>query len=170
MLASPITARDLDDLTHKYEEIRRLRAHPDLPVADVRAAMALLARRFPGSLRELDRLDPERLEARLQALSRARRSGDAEPWMTAHVAYHRATRGALDAKRWLGERRARVVDDATREAFARDPGLAGPAREWCDALADIAAPPGGRLLPLTLARVAKAMGVSIAEVRELVLP
>lgn len=170
MLPNALTAHELDGLADKYEEIRRLRAHPELPVAEVRAAMAELARRFPGALRELDRLDPERLDARLRALSRARSSGHAEPWMTAQVAYHHATRGALDAKRWLAGRRPRPIDASTREAFVRDPAVAGAAQQWRDHLAEIAAPPGGRLLRLTLARVASAMGVTVAEVRELVLP
>ena len=64
--------RDLTDLRAKYEEILRLRLlHGTGDEPDPRRAMAALAGRFPGALRELDDLPLPEIRARIEALRAA---------------------------------------------------------------------------------------------------
>lgn len=82
----------------KYEEILRLRrAHQAAAGAETtpRDALRALSHEFPGSLRELDRLPLEEIEARLRAL----RSGHAGPLLHAIAHYHERLREALAQQR-----------------------------------------------------------------------
>ena len=112
------TPEELLDLRAKYVEMLRLRVEDEASGApDPRGAMADLARRFPGALREIDELPLEEIRARADALHAAAADGaKAEPWMAAMVLFHALTRGALAVKRWLGGRKE--VDEPTARAFA----------------------------------------------------
>jgi len=165
---------DLRDLYAKYMEIAALRG-TSLTKAAARPRMAALAARFPGALRELDALSVEEIAARQRALAGALagRRDDVAPWMVAQSRYHALARGALSAKRWLG--RTRVVEAGHRARF-ESAAAARPAREpeewlaWTDHLAALAAPRGGRIVPLVVHRVAHHLGVSVAEARALIFP
>jgi AcrR family transcriptional regulator len=94
-------------LEHKYTEILALRdAHArgeDPP--DVRARMRALASRFPGSLRELDRLPREAIVQRLAELA----LGELAPWMIAMDRNHRWLRVALRRPTLVPRKEGRVV-------------------------------------------------------------
>ena len=160
--------RDLADLRAKYEEMLRLRLlHSSSDEPDPRRAMAALAGRFPGALREIDALPLPEIRARIDALRAAESdTSRAAPWMRATARFHALTRGALSAKRWLAGGKA---PDA--QAFARDlPSLrhVDDARQWSANLEDIARPPRGRILDLVFARIAAELGVTREEARVLV--
>jgi hypothetical protein len=84
-------------LTDKYAEILALRdAHArgeDPP--DLRERLRALASRYPGALRELDRLPREVIVQRLAALA----ENELAPWMVAMDRYHRWLRVALRRSR-----------------------------------------------------------------------
>ena len=163
---------DLSALREKYERLLALRMLHDrakheasFAEPDPRAEMSEIARAWPGALRELDGLPLEEIHARIAELDDALRDrGRIARWMIAQDAFHRLARGAIEAKRWLGKRKR--IDAAVRAAFRAD--VAGDARVWEDALADVASPPRGRLMDLVHAKVAAELGASIAETRRLV--
>jgi hypothetical protein len=165
-----VSSLELRALLGKYEEMLRMRLHDEAhPGGDPRREMAALAARFPGALRELDEAPLEAIRGRIAELSRCLEAGEPPaPWMHATAQFHRLTRGALAAKRWLGARRS--VDGDVAELFvaamASSP-LADEAREWAADLARVAAPPRGRLIELVLERIAAKMGVSKEEARRL---
>lgn len=136
-------------LRDKYERMRRLRqlheharADPSFVEPDPRAAMAELARDFPGALRELDELPMAEIDRRLALLT----AEHIEPWMDAMVTFHALARGALAIKRWL-------ADHEPSEFQAALPGLVPEAALWADSLDAIASPPHGRLMDLVRARL-----------------
>jgi hypothetical protein len=177
-----VTRDDLAALRAKYEEMLRLRlAHqagsPSPEHADPRAvqrAMASLASRFPGALREIDDLPLEAIRARIADLRGAEDGGHAAPWMEATHLFHAFTRGALCAKRWLVDRKIRAaeaLDDATRAAFRREaPALCwgADALEWADDLARLASPPRGRVTDLVYEKLAARLAAPEGEVRLLI--
>ena len=153
-------------LRDKYAEMLRLRrGDRDGSIVDPRPAMAALAAAFPGALREIDRLTLDELTRREQHLGRVVASLEPPaPWAVAMAGYHRWLRAALAIKRWLGRQRA--VDDELLARFERE--AQGDAwLAWRDALAELARPPSGRLLPLVLARLAEETGCEVASLREL---
>ncbi len=178
MPARPIPSLDdLAALLAKYAEIERLRvAHLGASEPDPRRAMAALAARFPGALREIDDLPLEEIRSRLGALERARdlvvRGDDARAlpqWMVAMSLFHALARGALAAKRWLAGRKH--VDDDVRAAFARAAArmrITTDAAAWAPELAEVATPPRGRLMDLVFARLAARLAIDDAEARRLI--
>lgn len=171
-------ATDLRVLRDKYERIARLRelhakaaASPDFVEPDPRAAMADLARTFPGALRELDELPLALVHARIEELAAAELDPEAAAsWMIAQVRFHALARGALAVKRWLAGRDATPsVEIAFTAAIATLP-FAEDAREWSTDLAAIACPPRGRLLDVVYARLARELGVDVPSARAAVLP
>lgn len=161
-------------LLAKYEEMRRLRlahlaaakAEPDEAEPDPRPAMIALAAEFPGALRELDRLPLGAIEARLAALAKARDDRRAvAPWMTAQSVHHRFARAALAAKRWLAG--AKAITPEVRARFRRELADAAAVEDDLEALA---APPGGRVMGIVDARVARVLGVDPAQLGELFVP
>jgi len=171
---------ELEALRWKYEEMRRLRllrararAEAGFEEPDPSEALAALARRFPGALRELDRLPLATIEERIAALATAAADpARVAPWMRASSSFHRLARGALAAKRWLTTMSdARTADpDELRARFeaavaSLDHGDAALA--WANDLAAIARPPQGRVMGLVRARVAAELGVEVAEVKRL---
>lgn len=167
-------ARELEELAGKYARLLALReAHErarqgGAPEPDPRAEMEAIAARWPGALRELDELPLDDVRARLAAIEAAR-DGQAPvlPWMCAQLRFHAEARGALAAKRWLRGRR--LVDETVRATFVATTEGDAEARGWAEDLERVARPPRGRLLDLVWPRVARALGVSEAEARDLVV-
>ncbi len=132
--------------------------------------MAALAAEFPGALREADDLQPAELDRRVTELARVLRTGDAPAaWMTMVARFHRLTRGALCAKKWLDGRK--VVDAAVAQAFEVESATlcyADDAAEWRTELAVIANPPRGRLTEVIFERIAGEVGQEVETVRRVV--
>jgi hypothetical protein len=169
--ATSLGPRELGELRTKYEEMRRLRlAHEAGDPEPPREAMAALAARFPGALREIDELPLAEIHARIASLGNAEAGRiNVTMWMEATSLFHAMTRGALSVKRWLAGRKH--VDAETRAAFeAAAPTLshADDARAWADDLQRIARPPRGRVTDLVYERIAAAMHVTPREARILV--
>ncbi len=163
-----MTRSDLAALREKYEEMLRLRIESS--GEDPRRAMAALASRFPGALREIDDLPLETIAARLTELKACERDGAAaRAWMEACHAFHSLTRGALCAKKWLAGRKE--IDSEVREAFDREVSMlcwADEARAWRQDLERLAAPPRGRVTELVYEKMSTALGVTAEEARHLV--
>jgi len=173
-VALPSTA--LEELRSKYAEMLAMRLAEEVEPAErpsereVRERMMALASRFPGALREIDALDLSEIRARMDQLG-AVLSGESavELWMEAVILFHQFARGALCAKRWL--RGLKRVDAEVERAFmAQMETLSFPedARGWATELAHIAAPPDGRVTRLVFVRVARRLGTTESEARELV--
>jgi hypothetical protein len=167
-----IECDELAALRNKYARMLAMRlAHLARAedTRDVKVAMADLALRFPGALREIDNLELAEIGRRIDHLD-AVLAGEraAERWALAIAFFHRFARGALCAKRWLAGRRL-VTPELVRLFRAESQGLAFPreALEWEAQLAEIAAPPFGRLVDLVHARVARAMRMSQTDARVL---
>jgi hypothetical protein len=160
---------NLRALREKYERLLALRVVHERAKRDAsfvepdpRPEMSAIARAWPGALRELDELPLDEIRARIASLDEAWADrAHVEPWMVAQDAFHRLARGALAAKRWLGKRRR--VTPEVRAAFRAS--APSEALLWEEALADVAAPPRGRLMDLVHARVASEIGASVAEAR-----
>jgi hypothetical protein len=166
MLDELQSARALYD---KYCELKRLRDEHDAGSRhDPRPALAALARRFPGALRELDELPMPELEAKLAALAAAvAGQGPVPAWALLQASYHGTMRAALRIKGMF----ARGVDPASalRELPARYvPAPDEPGLERLDlaALEAILRPHHGRLNPWVFECVAERHGVSAEQVRK----
>jgi hypothetical protein len=169
---------DLRALRDKYERMNRLRelherarADADFVEPDPRAAMAALARAFPGALREIDELPIEVIRARIAELSSAEDDPSlVTPWMVAHARFHALARGALAAKRWLHGRplTPELVATFARMVAALPEG--DDAAAWAGDLASIAKPPRGRLMDLVYARLALELDIDVAAARDVVTP
>jgi hypothetical protein len=166
-----MTATHLGPLREKYLELLRLREeHRGGSAADPRARLAALAARFPGALRQIDRLTMDTIEARLFALDRAIEKGAPAPrWARLEIAYHGRMRATLRVK---GAVRG-VTDEAealrcAAAAWARE---ADEPRERLDseALSQIRSPKSRRLHPMVLEAVAAAHGVDVSLVRDVLL-
>lgn len=166
-------------LREKYREIKRLRTIDAEHVArghahDPKPEMAALARRFPGSLRELDELPMAQIDARLAALDGALAEQSVPEWAALQVAYHGTYRFALRIKR-RAARKGALDDAALQHAIERvlapteaelqsEPDEPRIADFAADELRAILRPAGGRLQPWVLAHVARALGVEPATV------
>lgn len=169
-----VTLEMIAVLREKYREIKRLRTFDAAHVArgqthDPKAEMAALARRFPGSLRELDELSMTQIDARLARLDVALANERVPEWAALQVAYHGTYRFALRIKR--GSARKGVLDEvALQHAIERL--LAHPQAELdrepdepriadldAQELRAILRPAGGRLHPWVLGHVARTFQV-----------
>lgn len=161
------------ELRGKYIEMLAMRlAHAsgaEIP-AQARSRMGVLAKRFPGALREIDDLELDDIRRRITDLGDvAAGARDAELWMVAMALFHRLARGALCAKRWLGGRKR--VDPHLERAFGAQVStldFADEARLWEHDLAAIASPPEGRVMTLVYARVGCLLGMRDTQVRHAV--
>jgi hypothetical protein len=92
-----VSADDVDEMVAKYDEIARLRrGDADGSIVDPRPAMRALAARFPGALRELDRLTMAEIERRLAHLRDVKRAvTDEAPWVALVARFHRLMRDEL---------------------------------------------------------------------------
>lgn len=153
------------ELLEKYDAMASLRRSETEPS---RERLRALAARFPGVLRELDEMPLDVIDARREALAQAARGcAPEEPWMTATLRFHDLMRGALAAKKWLGD--AKRSDETTETDFARD--HRDPAAlAWAPHLASLAKPRNGRIVPLVFARLSRELGCSEVDARALVLP
>ena len=162
------TVETVRALRDKYREIKRLRdEHARGDEVDPRRAMAELARRFPGALRELDALPMSQIEERLALLEATVERGAPPPeWARLQIAYHGLMRAALRIKRLITLR----ADASSMLAAIADgyvPAADEPPLASLDyaTLAAIARPVGGRLNPWVFERVASAHGVHADAVR-----
>jgi hypothetical protein len=179
-----VTPDELDALAAKYEALVRLRRRREALVAQGQVGfderegpvrlgeMRALAAQFPGALRELEVHEATALERRAQVVRAAQRGEAAVPgWVELVVELHETLRAGLRVKRWLAETRAAQPFDATtaaRCAAAVGPDAAGTAGaaargHWPiepSTLVALHRPPGGRLMPFVIARVAARLGVS----------
>jgi hypothetical protein len=158
------------DLHRKYSEMLAMRvAHAggDEIRSRVRANMVALATRFPGSLREIDRLELAEIRKRIARLEDVLAGfRDPEPWMQSMATFHAFTRGALCAKRWLAGRKR--IDERLERSYLHALGrFAFPedARLWKDDLRSIASPPRGRVSGLVFARMARALEITEQQAR-----
>lgn len=86
------------DLLAKYRELEALRRHArEGTLADPRPRLRALAARFPGALRELDRLPDDELRARIRALSADDVALAPPSWLEPLARYHAALCRALGA-------------------------------------------------------------------------
>ena len=169
---------DLRALRDKYERMLRLRElhararnEPGFVEPDPRAAMADLARTYPGALREIDELPLALIRSRIDELRAAETDASSiASWMIAQTRFHVLARGALSVKRWL---EGRTLTAALDESFAIALGalpFAADAELWRGDLAAIASPPRGRLMDLVYARLARELDSDVTSVRARVLP
>jgi hypothetical protein len=143
----PCGPNEVAALTDKYQqllELRRARERGEPPPP--RLVFQRLAARFPGALRELDRMPMPTLERRIAELALARASGVTRDWMAISASYHELLRFAL---RYKGK-----APDLTALP-------AGCDREFLDRLAE---PPGGRVVPLVCGAIARVLGREVADV------
>lgn len=151
----------LSGLVDKYRRLLHLRSVSH--VLPPRDELRSLARQFPGSLRELDRLPLPAIHQRLAALEQVVADG-AEPalWMRLQVSYHGIMRATLRVKRWSRawpeEPAAALAALAERYVPAADEPELGFFGD--ETLRSIRRPPAGRLQPLVLAAVARLHGTT----------
>lgn len=162
MSTRPASFPDLDTaalaaLEDKYAQLlalRRARDATHAPPPDSRPVLRALSRRFPGCLRELDRLTETDLAERL-AVVRGARAGAATPtWVRWVDAYHRVLAAAL----WI---RTKACDDADSpdrlDRLAEGAAAFSPVANAAFVRAALQ-PPRGKLAPLILAEVGAAFG------------
>jgi hypothetical protein len=97
---STLDAEELRALAEKYETLAAMRqreAGGEPPHENV--FYQRLAARFPGALKELDRLPLEEIDRRARELRFAAESGEVAAWMVAVAAYHARLKELLLAKR-----------------------------------------------------------------------
>jgi hypothetical protein len=164
MASSP---SELEALADKYEALVRLRTRRDSggPQA-TRDELRELARRFPGSLRELDTLGPVELGRRARVARAAVAGGPDEPWMVWIATFHRLMSAALLIKGDPTVRHGRTVEaELALRAEARAGFPLGSALVQA-----FARPPAGRLAPLVIGELARRFGVPAEEVRGCLFP
>jgi len=161
-------ADELHALARKYRTLVALRARrdqpqqappdetPQLSERTPAAVLRSLAREFPGSLRELDTLGPAELARRAARVAEAATAGAAtEPWMSWIARYHALMRAALAIRRAGGSAAEGASDCAGVDtAF----------------VADVMAPPDGRLGIVVLRRLAHDFGVPAREIAAALFP
>jgi hypothetical protein len=160
-------AAALARLAWKYRTLGELRRARDrgepVPPAPV---FKELAREFPGCLRELDTLPLDELDARAGALAAAAAGGPVEPWMEWLAGYHALLRAALRIKPRAGAR----LDDARAEALARDASAVAGVEVDAAFAREVAAPPGGRVVGVVLARLERSHGRPAATIKAALFP
>lgn len=181
-------ARAIDAVCDLQEKYRRLEAlarerpatTPGTYAQGRKRRKRALAERFPGALRELDRLPASSLRARSEALelylegllSAARTAGWSAPpphlrWITWSVELHALTRALLEIRR-IGRTSspARI-----RALLIRDPEIGLPPEIFTDDLiVQALTPPRGRILELVYRVLAARHGVPASEIREALFP
>jgi hypothetical protein len=147
-------------LREKYLTLQRMRlAHAQSGAVAPREELRALARRFPGALRELDRLPFDRIEARLAELDAA--LGGAGPlpdWVPVQLAFHGWLRLALLARAGAPDETFEQAQLRLRAGFAPGPGEPDPGQLRAGDLAAIRRPPNGRLTGWVYARISTDLG------------
>jgi hypothetical protein len=158
---------ELAALADKYDALVRLRARRDSGGPEVsREELRDLARRFPGSLRELDTLGPAELARRARAARAALAGAPGETWMVWISTFHRLMAAALLVKGDPSLGRERTVEETLASRAEARAGF--PLERTL--LETFARPPTGRLAPLVIAELARRFGVSAEEVRGCLFP
>ncbi len=165
-MAPTPTSSELLALADKYADMSRLRrAHGrGMPEADV-AELRALARAFPGSLRELDRLPTDEIDRREERLRAAGRGGEVEPWMSWLHDYHGALRAALHAKALRARAHATGAEELSRIASER-----ASFRVDAAFVERLFSQPRCSILFIALEETALRHGVAVDAVRARVLP
>lgn len=158
------TRDELLALEGKYAQIEVLRRARERgePIPEKEVFKAL-ADRFPGALRELDRLPMDAITLRREQLARALENESVAPWMAWMVAYHELMRVAL----WIKLRMAKRPELTNERMVFLVRGVAEAFGFGVDEsfVKDVARPRAGRINGVVLARLAETFGVSEAELR-----
>jgi hypothetical protein len=170
--ASP-TREELQSLARKYDKLAELRKRRDEGggVAP-RGELLVLAREFPGALRELDTLPRAEIERRRAAL-RATLQGDPPlSWMTWLIAYHVTMRAALFIKGHLARSHARgaPVSAELARAIARDAERHAGVPIDESFVQSVAEPPARRLNAAVFERLGRELGVAADEMWQALFP
>lgn len=167
-------ADELNALARKYRTLVELRARRDQlphgqaqsppaeppPLSEPRTPAAVLrslAREFPGCLRELDTLGAAELAQRAARVAEAAAAGAAsEPWMAWIARYHRLMRAALAIRRAGGA----AAGEGSSDGLEVDAAF----------VADVMAPPDGRLGIVVFRRLGREFGVPAREIAAALFP
>lgn len=159
------TRDELLALEGKYAQIEALRQARERgePIPD-KAVFKALADRFPGALRELDRLPMAAIAWRRQQLAMALENGVVAPWMAWMVAYHELLRVAL----WIKLRMAKRPELTNERMVFLVRGVAEEFGFGVDEsfVTDVVRPRAGRINGVVLARLAVTFGVPEDEIRK----
>jgi hypothetical protein len=166
-------AATLAGLARKYATLVELRRRRDAGGdAAGGGALRALATEFPGCLRELDTLGLAELERRAHATTAAVAGLPREPWMDWIVAYHALLRGGLalrDPAR--APPRRDQTDMAALVAIAgAAAGAGGAALIDASFVADVLAPPGGRVGVVVLRALAAHFDVPATTISATLFP
>lgn len=156
-----LSSSELHALARKYALLSELRRrHDEEPPAE----LELLAREFPGALRELDALPLEEIDRRSLVVELALRGGPTERLLEWVSHYHALMRAALALKRRLSGRRLLGQDEAELLAREIEPSVG----IRCDAelVISIANPPSGRLNEVVFAHLSVTFGVEASRLRK----
>lgn len=147
------TAAEIARLAYKYRtlgELRRAKARGE--AEPPRGVFKTLAEEFPGALNELDMLPLDEIDRRQAALEGAARGAPVEPWMAWLHGYHALMRAALRVKGRL--RKTRDVTEARAGALATEATTCAGTPVGPEFVRAVARPPGGRITPVVLERLA----------------
>lgn len=153
---------ELHALARKYALLDELRRrHDEEPPSE----LVPLAREFPGSLRELDRLPLEEIERRSVMIELALGGGPVEALLEYVSQYHALMRTALCIKRSLSGRRNVTSEEAARLAESATVELGVQCE--VELVLEVVNPPGGRLNEVVLARMSRTYGIESSRLRAL---
>lgn len=154
---------ELAALARKYRKLLELRReHERTGAVAGRDVLRVIAKEFPGALRELDRLPVDEIVRRAQTLEEAAIGMGHEPWMDWLVAYHALMRAALFVKaQW-----AKAEDAILDERLASEATLHARIEVDADFVRAIRRPPGGRISHVVMDRLALRFGVAREVIEE----
>jgi hypothetical protein len=181
-----VAVEDLSRLAEKYRALVALRARreereaegaarfSDAESALRRGAFRLVARHFPGALRELDQTTGKVLARKLAAVE----AGAPQLWMRVTIDFHDTLREALAVKMWLAQRLGRdgEIDAQVLDAFhawhaayeALPHGIMCAGALSVDFLRRHRKPPGGRVVSIVWSALAARHGVAREELEPMV--
>lgn len=143
----PIQSKQLDRLLYKYRTLGELRRDrekgKEIPP---RKAFQQLAGEFPGALIELDRLQMDEIDRRIEEIETALECGTAERWMIILHSYHALMRAALFIKARIPRKdglSTEKAEDLSRRAHTLAQGL--EPLITADFAKAVARPPQGRI-------------------------
>jgi hypothetical protein len=177
----------LADLADKYAALDELGAGEPGRTVSRRDAMRRVAARFPAALREFDQTSVEERRRRAQTIEDAlaalvidterspalsRLAQPEAAWMRAAAELHAYLRELLKVKRWLAGRMPDPSVLAELPSWYADCGdPRWPLEHWApERLAQVAAPPRGRVTDLAYEEVAGRHGLSASALRRLLYP
>ncbi len=102
MIAPELDAAGLQALAEKYSALLNAREHRDAGGSTSKDVLAAIAKRFPGSLRELDRNPAHVLRMRLNEIQAALSGGRAPSWVYWVWTYHHWLAKALATPQTIG--------------------------------------------------------------------